>query len=214
MPSDLGVFFTSSSLNLALALVQIQPPAPCLLLPLQRCRRQFLLFLSLQRVCHLPPRCFLHQRLQLQWWRLWWWRLWCQGVRKQRSRGLHDQRHVWQLGDTAETEWTVRVHWKWLPQHSEEPPRIHKYKYVYLADLVPAQSLHDQVTDTRARFTLFPGCELVRPKKRQIESITEWVKAFTVFTAAVALKDPAQVVELLAYQLTIINAAQSYDGLQ
>jgi hypothetical protein len=27
------------------------------------------------------------------------------------------------------------------------------------------------------------------------------VKAFTVFTAAVALKDPAQVVELLAYQL-------------
>jgi hypothetical protein len=40
------------------------------------------------------------------------------------------------------------------------------------------------------------------------------VKAFTVFTAAVALKDPAQVVELLAYQLTIIYAAQSYDGLQ
>ena len=83
-----------------------------------------------------------------------------------------------------------------------------------LADLLPAQSLHEQMTNSRARFTLFPGCELVRSKHRQIESITEWVKAFTVFTAVIATKEPALVCELLAYQLTIIKAAQSYDGLQ
>ena len=92
--------------------------------------------------------------------------------------------------------------------------KIQKWEYVDLADLLPAQSLHDQMTNSRVRFALFPGCELVRSKRRQIESITEWVKAFTVFTAVVAMKEPALVSELLAYQLTIIKAAQSYDGLQ
>ena len=89
--------------------------------------------------------------------------------------------------------------------------KIQKWEYVDLADLLPAQSLHDQMTNSRARFTLFPGCELVRSKRRQIEPITEWVKALSVFMVVVAMKEPALV---LAYQLTIIKAAQSYDGLQ
>ena len=92
--------------------------------------------------------------------------------------------------------------------------RIQKWEYVDLAELLPSQSLHDQVVDSRAKFTLFPGYEIVRPKKRQVESITDWVKAFTVFTAVVATTEQTRVPELLAYQLTIIKAAQSYDGLQ
>jgi hypothetical protein len=59
-----------------------------------------------------------------------------------------------------------------------------------------------------ARFTLFPGCEFIRPKRRQIETIMELVKAFTVYTAVLLQKHPAQVNELLAYQLTIIKASQ------
>ena len=54
--------------------------------------------------------------------------------------------------------------------------RIQKWEYVDLAELLPSQSLHDQIVDSRARFTLFPGYEIVRPKKRQVESITDWVK--------------------------------------
>ena len=73
--------------------------------------------------------------------------------------------------------------------------KIQKWEYVVVADLLPAQSLHDQMTNSRARFTLFPGCELV------------------CFTAVVTMKEPALVSELLAYQL-IIKAAQSHDGLQ
>ena len=38
------------------------------------------------------------------------------------------------------------------------------------------------------------------------------MKAF--FTVVVAIKEPERFSELLAYQLTIIKAAQSYDGLQ
>ena len=92
--------------------------------------------------------------------------------------------------------------------------RIQKWEYVDLAELLPSQSLHDQVVDSRARFTLFPGYEIVRPKKRQVESITDSVKAFTVFPAVVATTETTRVPELLAYQLTIIKAAQSmaYNG--
>lgn len=42
----------------------------------------------------------------------------------------------------------------------------------------------------------------------------EWVKAFTAFMAAVAQRQPARLAGLLAYQLTTIKAAQSYDCLQ
>ena len=59
-----------------------------------------------------------------------------------------------------------------------------------------------------------PGCEILRPKRRQIESIVDWVKAFTVYCAALLQKHPEQRNELLAYQLTIIKASQQYDGLQ
>jgi hypothetical protein len=47
-----------------------------------------------------------------------------------------------------------------------------------------------------------------------METIIEWVKAFTVYTAVLLQKHPAQVNELLAYQLTIIKSSQQYDGLQ
>lgn len=83
-----------------------------------------------------------------------------------------------------------------------------------LAELLPAPTAYDEIMNPPAKFTLFPGCEILRPKRRQIESIIEWVKAFTVYSAALLQKFPEQRNELLAYQLTIIKASQQYDGLQ
>jgi hypothetical protein len=59
--------------------------------------------------------------------------------------------------------------------------RIQRWEFIDLAELVPLQSVHDQMIDTQARFALF---ELIRPKRKQIESITEWTKAYTVYVAA------------------------------
>jgi hypothetical protein len=89
--------------------------------------------------------------------------------------------------------------------------RIQRWEFIDLAELVPLQSVHDQMIDTQARFALF---ELIRPKRKQIESITEWTKAYTVYVAALLQKFQEQARELLAYQLTITKAAQQYDGLQ
>ena len=93
--------------------------------------------------------------------------------------------------------------------------KIQRWEYIELADLLPASSTYDALANSNspARFMLFPGCEIVRPKKRQILSILDWVQAFTVYSAAMARKYPEAVLELLAYQLTIIKASQQYDGL-
>ena len=89
--------------------------------------------------------------------------------------------------------------------------RVQRWEFIDLAELVPPQSVHDQMIDTQARFALF---EVIRPKRKQIESITEWTKAYTVYVAALLRKFREQASELLAYQLTIIKAAQQYDVLQ
>ena len=60
---------------------------------------------------------------------------------------------------------------------------------------------------------LFPGCEFIKSKKRNIESITEWVKDFAIYTAAMGKKFPEVVPEMLAYQLVIVNASEQYDGI-
>ena len=81
--------------------------------------------------------------------------------------------------------------------------KIQRWELIDLVELLPAPTLHDELASTPAKLTLFPGCELVCPKRRQIESILEWIKAFTVYMAALLQKYPAQANELLAYQLTI-----------
>lgn len=58
------------------------------------------------------------------------------------------------------------------------------------------------------RFVLFPGCEFIKPKKHNIEAITEWVKAFTIYKAAMGKDLPEAVPEMLAYQLVIVNASE------
>ena len=194
--------FVAESSVICCFYVQLQPPAPRLWLPQRRwgrCRRQFLLF------CHLPLTSTSSAT-----------------VVAPLVPGGSEAAIAWAtminaISGYSSTPLKLNVQCVFIANGLPTVPkslleRIQKWEYVDLAHLLPTQSLHDQVSETRAMFTLFPGCELVRPKKRQIQSIMEWVKTFTVFTAAVALKDPAQVVEFLAYQLT--KAAQSYNGLQ
>ena len=54
--------------------------------------------------------------------------------------------------------------------------RIQRWEFIDLAELVPPQSVHDQMIDTQARFALF---ELIRQKRKEIKSM-EWTKAYTV----------------------------------
>ena len=85
--------------------------------------------------------------------------------------------------------------------------KIRNWEYIELADLLPVpHSAGDPYVNgpPAARFPLFPGCEVVRHKRRQIVSISQWTQAFTIYTAAL---------ELLAYMLTPIRASQQYDGL-
>ena len=84
--------------------------------------------------------------------------------------------------------------------------KIQRWEYVDMADLLPAQNSHDAFANSPARFPLF-SMEFVRPKRRQISSVVEWVQAFTVYTAAITQKHPSAIIELLACQLTIIKAA-------
>ena len=60
---------------------------------------------------------------------------------------------------------------------------------------------------------LFFGCEFIKPKKRNIKAITEWVKAFAIYTSAMGKKFPEAVSKMLAYQLVIVNASEQYDGM-
>ena len=59
------------------------------------------------------------------------------------------------------------------------------------------------------RFSLLPGYEVVHRQKRNISSITDWMQAFLVYSAAVVSADPSRTLELLAYALTVIRASQN-----
>lgn len=90
-----------------------------------------------------------------------------------------------------------------------------RWEFIELAELLPQASAHDAATPEAdpQRFVLFPGCELIKPKKRQITTINDWVRAFAVYIAAMATKFPEAVPDMLAYQLAIIRASEQYDGL-
>jgi len=93
--------------------------------------------------------------------------------------------------------------------------KIQRWDYVDLAELLPSANIHDAAASVQSpRFSLFAGWEFVRPKRKQIDTILDWVQAFSIYMAALVAKFPEVTTELISYQLTIIKAAQQYDGLQ
>ena len=89
--------------------------------------------------------------------------------------------------------------------------KMHRWEYIDLAE----PSAHDATTPEvdPHRFVLFPGCEFIKPKKHSIESISQWVKAFAIYTAAMGNRFVEAIPEMLAYMLVIVNASEQYDGL-
>ena len=89
--------------------------------------------------------------------------------------------------------------------------RIRRGEYVDFADLLPAVNPADQ--SSALRFSLLPGYEVVRRRRHNISTISEWMQAFIVYAAAVVSADPSMALEMLAYALTVILASQHFDGL-
>ena len=93
--------------------------------------------------------------------------------------------------------------------------KIWRWEYIDIAELLPASLGAQDATHLDSpppRFTLFPGCKFIRPKQRQILTISVWVQGFTIYAAALSKRHPSATLELLVYQLTIIKASQQYDG--
>ena len=75
--------------------------------------------------------------------------------------------------------------------------RIQRWDYVDLIELLPTYNIHDALSRTQAaRFPLFLRWEFVHPKRRQIESILEWVQAFTIYAVALVKKFPKAVMDI------------------
>ena len=93
--------------------------------------------------------------------------------------------------------------------------RMYRWEYIDLAELLPQTSAHDAATPEvdPHRFVLFPGCEFIKPKKHKVDSITEWIKAFAIYMAAMWKRYPEAMPEMIAYLLLIVNASDQYDGL-
>ena len=59
---------------------------------------------------------------------------------------------------------------------------------------------------------LIPGCGFIKPKKYKVDSITEWVKAFAIYMAAMWKWYPEAMPEMIAYLLLIVNTSDQFDG--
>jgi hypothetical protein len=91
---------------------------------------------------------------------------------------------------------------------------IRRWEYVDFADILSAVNAADQSSALGghiARFSLLPGYEVVRRRRRNICTISDWMQAFIVYAAAVVSTDPSMALELLAYALTVIRASQHFD---
>lgn len=55
---------------------------------------------------------------------------------------------------------------------------MHRWEYNDLAQLLLQTSAHDAATPEvdPHRFVLFPGCEFIKTKKQNIQTIIEWVR--------------------------------------
>ena len=94
--------------------------------------------------------------------------------------------------------------------------KIRAWEFVDLAELLPTANASESATSSgipSARFSLFPGCEVVSHRRRRISNIVDWCQAFVIYMAALVSEHPSAALELIAYMLTIIKASQQYDGL-
>ena len=90
--------------------------------------------------------------------------------------------------------------------------KILRWEYVDLIELLPQSSFYDAASTQGEpqRYGLLPGFEIIKQRKRLIDSITQWL--CIVYVAALATRHQEAVPGLLAYMLTILRASDNYDG--
>ena len=93
--------------------------------------------------------------------------------------------------------------------------QMRDFKFIDLADLLPPRDAHEGlVPETHSqRYTFFPGWELVRPKRRQVTEIVDWVCAYAIYMACMAQQSPQFIPEMIAHLLTVVRTSEEYEGL-
>ena len=90
--------------------------------------------------------------------------------------------------------------------------RILKWEFIELSELLPPGALEKIQPELEPqKFIIMPGLEVARPRKKPIESITQWIRCFAVYVAVLATEFPDAVPDLLAYMLAIMRAQAEYE---
>ena len=81
--------------------------------------------------------------------------------------------------------------------------RIEQGNFIEMAELLPESLGHLASDDDQ---------HVVKPKRRVISDIVEWLQCFGTYIAIISRKQPTRVIDLLGYQGLIIQAYQEYQG--
>ena len=86
--------------------------------------------------------------------------------------------------------------------------KIQSGQFVELAELLPDHigSLSDNLAlDNESKTSS-------KQSKRQVSTILEWVRCFSLYMAVIALKYPARLPDLLGYQVLIVETTMEHEG--
>ena len=88
-----------------------------------------------------------------------------------------------------------------LPISTKLLQRIEQGTFIEMAELLPESLGHLSSDEDR---------QVVKPKRRMVSDIVEWLQCFGLYIAIISRKQPARVLDLLGYQNLIIQAYQEY----
>ena len=92
--------------------------------------------------------------------------------------------------------------------------KILRVEFVELATLLPSRSAHAEPEAKRFKINQTDGNEIVlasaASSKRKIESLIDWVEAWSIFSTIVTCNMPDTANGLMQHQLRVVQAAQKY----
>ena len=83
--------------------------------------------------------------------------------------------------------------------------RIQGGEFVDMAELLP-----DRMGCTAALFNNEKVDKLLKSKRRQVTSITEWIQCYSIYAAVLTAEHPGRIQDLLGYQALIVEACSEY----
>ena len=75
-----------------------------------------------------------------------------------------------------------------------------------------AELLPDRMGCTAALFNNEKVDKLLKSKRRQVSTITEWIQCFSIYAAVLTAKHPGRIQDLLGYQALIVEACSEYSN--